>query len=389
MPANLSPPAAHERIEHRARFDQVRYANCWEDADVLCAALRPAEGERVLSIASAGDNSLALLAEGAEVVAVDLNPAQLACLELRCAAFRRLDYPQVLALLGVRPCDDRLQLYQAIEPDLTEPARQHWRARPHEIATGVIHAGKFERYFHTFRRFIIPLIHSRRTVDELLAEKSPESQQRFYDQRWNNRRWRQLFRLFFGRIAMGKLGRDPEFFRYVEGNVGDRLLACVEHGLRSVPTHTNPYLTYILTGNFGEALPRYLQPANFHRIRDNLHRLTLHHGPVEQAARRFGRSGFDAFNLSDIFEYIDLDTSRTIYAELLAAARPGARLAYWNTLVPRRCPEPFADRVTSNDALARQLHARNQAFFYCDFIVDQLPGPSQETAPCPALTACS
>ena len=51
----------------------------------------------MLSIASAGDNCLALLAEGAEVVAADLSAAQLACLELRCAAFRRLDYDDVQA----------------------------------------------------------------------------------------------------------------------------------------------------------------------------------------------------------------------------------------------------------------------------------------------------
>lgn len=47
-----------ERIEHRARFDLIRYANVWEDAELLVAALRPGPGKRFLSIASAGDNSL-------------------------------------------------------------------------------------------------------------------------------------------------------------------------------------------------------------------------------------------------------------------------------------------------------------------------------------------
>ena len=68
-----------DRIEDRAAFEQVRYANCWEDADVLCEALQPAEGKRILSIASAGDNALALLAQGATVVAADISLAQLAC----------------------------------------------------------------------------------------------------------------------------------------------------------------------------------------------------------------------------------------------------------------------------------------------------------------------
>ncbi|MEX2670772.1 MAG: DUF3419 family protein [Phycisphaeraceae bacterium] len=369
-------------IEQRVRFEQVRYANCWEDADVLCEALQPSAGRRVLSIASAGDNALALLAEGATVVAADLSTAQLACLELRAAAFRRLDYDDVLAMLGVSPCADRLSLFRQLEGDLGDAAVLHWREHADDVRNGIIHRGRFERYFRTFRRWVLPMIHSRRTVDALLAAKSPAAQREFYDQRWNNRRWRALFRLFFGRIAMGWLGRDPEFFRFVEGNVGDRLLKRVEHGLRMVPTQENPYLRYILRGNFESTLPRYLRPENFERIRDGLDRLTLHHGPIEQAAEQHGGDGFDAFNLSDIFEYIDPDTTRSIYAGLLATARPGARLAYWNTLVPRRCPEAFADRVATLDALSDHLHAHDRAFFYCDFHVEQLHGHLQETLSC-------
>ena len=55
-----------ESIERRASFDLIRYANCWEDADVLLDALQPKPGDRILSIASAGDNSLSLLASGAD-----------------------------------------------------------------------------------------------------------------------------------------------------------------------------------------------------------------------------------------------------------------------------------------------------------------------------------
>src|SRR5262245_44446652 len=65
--------AGEEHIEARARFDYVRYANCWEDADVLAAALEPGPAKRILSIASGGDNSFALAADGATVVSVDLS----------------------------------------------------------------------------------------------------------------------------------------------------------------------------------------------------------------------------------------------------------------------------------------------------------------------------
>src|SRR5687767_15415348 len=87
----------------RADFSRIRYAQVWEDADVLLAALEVQPTDTVVSIASAGDNALALLGAGAaRVVALDLNPAQLACLALRVAAYRGLSHVEVLEGLGSR-----------------------------------------------------------------------------------------------------------------------------------------------------------------------------------------------------------------------------------------------------------------------------------------------
>ena len=74
----------------RMDFSDIRYGQVWEDADVLLDGLDVQPGGTYLSVASAGDNALALLVRNpAHVIAVDLSPAQLACLELRVAAFRR------------------------------------------------------------------------------------------------------------------------------------------------------------------------------------------------------------------------------------------------------------------------------------------------------------
>ncbi|HKV10262.1 MAG TPA: DUF3419 family protein, partial [Thermoanaerobaculia bacterium] len=101
MPAPEEATAT-DRIEDRARFDLIRYANVWEDAEVLVSALRPAPEKRLLSIASAGDNAFALLASGAHVVAADLSPAQIALVDLKRVAIARLGYEALLAFLGLR-----------------------------------------------------------------------------------------------------------------------------------------------------------------------------------------------------------------------------------------------------------------------------------------------
>src|SRR5205823_14457088 len=78
----------------RADFTQIRYAQCWEDADVLLEALDIQPGDSCLSIASAGDNVLAMASRGQRrVVALDLSAAQLACLVLRMAAYGTLSPP--------------------------------------------------------------------------------------------------------------------------------------------------------------------------------------------------------------------------------------------------------------------------------------------------------
>ncbi|NNE90537.1 MAG: DUF3419 family protein, partial [Verrucomicrobiales bacterium] len=88
---------AETDIEKRADFSRIRYAQCWEDADVLLAGLNVQPGDTCVSIASAGENSLSLLtAKPDRVIAVDLSPAQLACLEMRVAAFRELSHGELL-----------------------------------------------------------------------------------------------------------------------------------------------------------------------------------------------------------------------------------------------------------------------------------------------------
>jgi S-adenosylmethionine-diacylglycerol 3-amino-3-carboxypropyl transferase len=366
----MSARGSDGSIEERAAFHIIRYASVWEDADVLCDALEPvAGGGRLLSIASAGDNALALLTlDPKEVVAVDLSEAQLAAVALRVVAFRAMERPALLRFLGVREDQGRLSAYAALRPALPSYARDFWDAHPDAVAGGVIHAGRFERYLRLFRRRVLPLVHSRRRIHGLLDQNSLEEQQRFYQDEWDTWRWRAVFRLFFSRFVMGRLGRDPAFFEHVEGSVGDRLLERTRHALTAIPVRTNPYLTYIMTGNYSaHALPRYLRADHVDVIRERLDRVTLLPGPAEAAT-----GSFSGFNLSDIFEYMGDAAHDRAYATLVARAAPGARLAYWNMLAPRGPAPSVADRVRPLHTLARALHARDQAWFYQAFHLDEV-----------------
>ncbi len=355
-------------IATRAKFDFIRYANCWEDADVLLEALRPGPKDRCLSIASAGDNSLSLLSCAPKlVVAFDLNPAQLACVEIRKASFMKLSYPEMRAFLGIGHSSYRCDTYEKLRPLLSDSARTFWDAHIDAIEGGIIHAGKFENYFKLFRTRVIPLIHGRRAVAELLMRKSEEERKIFYQKRWNNARWRFLFRIFFGRFAMGKFGRDPEFFKYVDDDVAAGILHRTEYAFTALPTHENPYLTFIITGNFSQkALPHYLREENFQAIKKNINKLITFQGDLSACRKEFAHKKFACFNLSDIFEYMNMGEFRSCLMEIAAMSSNNARIAFWNMMVDRIIPAEMP--LVTDSALSDRLHARDKAFFYKRFI---------------------
>ena len=363
--------AMKSEVAKRADFSDIRYAQCWEDADVLIKALDIQSGHVCLSIASAGDNTLAMLARAPErVIAIDLSTAQLACLELRVAAYRELNHGELLELIGSHPSARRAALYRRCRKLLSSDARNFWDGRSNEIEGGIGGAGKFERYFACFRERVLPLAHSHQRVARLLTG-SPVDREAFYESEWNTWLWRALFKIFFSRAVMGRLGRDPRFFQHVEGGVAERILARTRHALTALDPRDNPYIQWILTGRHTSALPYALRVENFEAIRANLRRLEWRRQSLEEFLSERGGIAVDRFNLSDIFEYVSREHYWRMLELLLGASRGGARLAYWNMLAERRRPETMAGSLRPLESLAARLHAEDKAFFYSAFIIEE------------------
>ncbi|MCB0183343.1 MAG: DUF3419 family protein [Caldilineaceae bacterium] len=363
-------------IAQKANFALIRYAQVWEDTDVLLAGLDVQPGETCLSIASAGDNTLALLtAHPARVVALDLNPAQLYCLELRVAAYRTLTHPELLAFMGSRCCTDRAALYQRCRPLLGENARRFWDGQVGALAhQGLAGVGKFERYFRIFRTWLLPLVHDQQTVQRLLIPRAPAERQAFFEQEWNTWRWRLLLRLFFSQAVMGRVGRDPAFFAYIDGDFASHVAQQVRQGLCTLDPATNPYVHWMLTGSHGAALPFALRPENFEPIRNNLDRLEWHLLSVEAYVTQCQANGhrIDKFNLSNIFEYMSLANYTALLQGLVSVATAQARLLYWNMLAPRSCPLALRGRLQPLRALADALHSQDKAIFYSALQIEEV-----------------
>ena len=365
--------SASSEIANQADFSLIRYALCWEDADILLEALDIKPDDVCLSIASAGDNTLSLLSQAPRrVIAVDLSPAQMACLELRVAAYRALSHAELLALIGETKGVNRLALFDQLRPQLSTQSRAVWDRNRGRIARGIGAAGRFEHYITTFRRYVLPLIHGRRIIEAAFEPRSEKGRRQFYSQCWDNRRWRVLTRLFTSRRMSAWLGRDPSFFRYVEGGVADRILSRAWFALVELDPSKNPYLHWIAFGHYGAKLPHALRPENFDAIRSNLDRLEMRMTSLEAYLADAPDASIDKFNLSDVFEYVSQSNANSIFKQLARVGRRQGRLAYWNTFVPRSRPQTLAAQLRPLPQLATRLYRQDKAFFYSDFVIEEI-----------------
>ena len=81
-------------------------------------------------------------------------------------------------------------------------------------------------------------------------------------------------------------------------------------------------------------------------------------------------SGACARGLSFIFYFILL--VKVKIEKKRSHAESGARLAYWNLLVPRSRPESLAERIQRDGARGQEMLLRDRAFVYGGFNVERV-----------------
>ncbi len=369
-------------VLNKADFSKVRYAQCWEDTEVLIESMDVKEGDTCLSIASAGDNTLAILIKNpARVIAIDLSVAQLSCLELRIAAFQELSYEELLTLLGctipielkeAEQTKSRIALYSKCRNKLSPQSQAFWDQNQAGMAMGIAHFGKFEKYFDLFRTLVLPMVHNKSDARQLLAGGNIEVRKKFFMDKWNTWQWRMLFRIFFSRPVMGRLGRDPHFFDYVEESTSSFLLGSTEYALTELDPAENPYLHWILTGCYGKVLPLYLKPQYFQTIKQNAERIELRHQSLEDCLDSLPANSVNAFNLSDVFEYMSSTHYQKFLAKIIQVGTSDAHLVYWNMMTPRTRPAKFATNLLEMSELSQELYRKNKAFFYRRLVIEKI-----------------
>lgn len=333
----------------------IHYSNCHEDARFVLDHVK-SKPKRILSIASALDNALALLLlDPDEVVAIDSNPTQIYLCNLKKCGIKHLCYEEFLILLGIRE-GDSLAVYEGIRSYLDAETRGYFDDRIYLVSdVKLVHCGRFEYYFSLFKNNVLPLIHSKKWVEAFMNAKTQEEQIEFYRKKFNNLRFRLMFKLFFSEAVMKRLGRDKEYFKYNEGSLSDMLKRKFETGIYHNLNRENPYLQYVVLNEF-KVLPSYLERENFELIKRRIDRLKVQ--KTEFQIEINSGNKYDFMYLSDIFEYMDEAKTQELSKAVYDALNIDGQVLFFNMMNERRLTAPLKEE---------KLDQKNdRAFYYVD-----------------------
>lgn len=353
-------------------FEDILYANCWEDPQIDRTAFAIKSDDVVFSITSGGCNVLTfLLDDPRKVIALDINPYQNYLLELKMAAISKLSYDELLEFTGVRDSGRRQSLYTRIQESLSPPAREYWDNQHGKISSGILHCGRFERYIRILR-MLLYAVAGKKLINRFFQTESKAARTSLYNKKWDNTRWKLLTRIMLSRTVMS-LFFDKAFFAQLQENFsfGKHFAGKTRHALTELPMKENYFLSYILLGRFYDEyhLPPYLLRNNYEIIRGRLNRVSITTDRCENYFSQVADGCISKFNFTNIFEWMPKETTEALIKETLRVATDKGIMTFRNLLVPRGCPDSLASEVITDNALASRLHDRDLSFIYNKYIV--------------------
>lgn len=367
-------------------FSGLVYPQIWEDPLIDLEALRLADGERLVAIASGGCNILSYLtAADVRITAVDLNPAHVALNELKLAAVRHLpDYAAFHRFFAVADTRESLTDYVTyLQRHLSRATRDYWETRD-KLGRRRIRLFGANLYRHgLLGRFIgashaLARLHGR-DPRRMLAARSRAEQRQIFD--------RELAPLFDKRhirwllekpASLFGLGIPPAQFTALKGDSG-HMADVLKARLQRLACDFDLADNYFAWQAFGRRyapgaagpLPPYLQRANFDTLRDRVDNVAVRHASLTEHLRSQPPASLDGYVLLDAQDWMSSDTLGELWVEIARTARRGARVVFRTageeTILPGRVPAAILDRFDYDAGTCLEMTARDRSSIYGGF----------------------
>ena len=354
-------------------FQRLVYNQIWEDPAVDLEALRIDGQSRLLAISSGGCNILNyLLADPAEIVAVDLNPAHLALTRLKLAGVRHLpDHETFYRLFGSGADPEAYRLYrQFLQPHLDADTRAFWEGR---TPLGKRRLSYFAEglYRHGLMGHFIGFLHvlARMTGGDpkrLLEATSIEEQVRLFEE------WiapvfdSRAIKALCGIPAMlYSLGIPPTQFDALrqdsEGNLARLYLERLRRLACEFPLEENYFAWQAFGRRYGVSargpMPEYLRDTSFATLATRVDRVHTELASVTDFLNRQPPQSMDRYVLLDAQDWMSAGQLGRLWHEIDRTARPGARVIFRTAGRASPLQPALASVVLENWCAERELAA--------------------------------
>ena len=321
-------------------FRRLVYTQIWEDPVADLAALRLPIGSTIVTVASGGCNALSyLVAQPAQVYAVDLNQAHLALLKLKLAGLRALsDYRDFWQFFGAADSPANSELYRRrLRPRLDAQARSYWDKR------NIVGRPRYAYFTDGFYRHgmlgrFIGLAHFAAKLagidPALLLSGRADAPARLEALDRLDRAFRSpLLRLITGTPALLFSLGIPRRQRILLGGALNEVLH--KRLLRLIdghPNETNYFAWQALhrgyAGPDDRCLPPYLQQRHYARMRDGAGLIIAHHASLRQFLESLPAREVDAVILLDSQDWMATEQIRTLWNAIDRAGRDDVHVIF-------------------------------------------------------------
>lgn len=360
-------------IDKKSFFKKIAYSTCWEDFKLVKKGLKLKEGDKLLSISSAGCNILnALLCKPKKVLAIDINPNQLHLLKLKIVAIKNLEHHQFIELLGVTPSEKRITIYKNIRKELNEETKKFWDKNVKLIEEGITYNGRQERYIKLLGKYV-RFLKGEEKIKNLVTTPTVKEQLEYFNKNIKDFSWNLFYDLVYCKPVMIVVKDKLVFNQVKSDSYGKRFRERVEDFFRHVPVKNNPFSSLALLGYYlnENYYPEYLKQQNFNLLKENVDKIRIKKGSIQDILHGLNENCYNKFNLSNVLDWISKEKFKETLKELVRVGEKNARFCYFNTLMKRTIPRNISD-IKSHKEKAKKLLQQDRAFLYENFEIGEI-----------------
>ncbi len=352
----------------QVQLSKLIFTHNWEDPAIDEKALNFKKGNVVFAITSGGCNTLGFLRfDPSKIYCLDINAAQNHLMELKKAAFKELDYSTMAGFFGLKKIANRHSIFMSLKNNLSADALNFWNSNNRIIERGVIMNGRYEKFIKVAGAFI-RMLQGRKKVNDLFKLQSVEEQVKFFNEKWDNKRWRWIFNIAFNKKRLAKKGLVSNYFHFDDGSssFSESFYKRASHMMKDIPLKSNYFTALYYLGHYldDQAIPEYLKPENFELIKKNIEKVTPVTADCKYWLEQQPDNTFDAFALSNICELMDENDTYKLFDEVLRTGKPGAKIIFRNLMIPREVPEILRAKIVKSEELSIELQKSDRSFVY-------------------------